>query len=172
MNKNSLKYALSSEDIEELLKGKVKILRYRDLVDFATLDDLLKPFGRVFILFESRKGYGHWTLLHRRNKKEVEFFDSYGMIPSDELDYIPRKYRAESNQLREHLTYLLLNSKGKLAYNDHLFQGDGASTCGRWCVLRAINKAMNIDQFYRTVEKDAKSRGLTLDELVTSLVSF
>lgn len=166
-----MNYALSNDDIMHLLNNKVKILRYRDLAAFSSLAELLQPYGRVLVLFETRAGYGHWTLLHRIGKKKVEWFDSYGMFPSDELNYISSSYRKQSNQLREHLTYLLLNSTDKLSYNDHLFQGKGSATCGRWCVLRAVNFTKGIDAFYKAVLKEAKRKRLSPDELVCEMIT-
>jgi hypothetical protein len=167
-----MNHALSNSEISKLFNGRVSILRYKDLAYFPTIDKLLSPFNKVFILYESKPGYGHWTLLHKLNKGNVEMFDSYGMKIDGELDYIPREYREESTQAKAYLSRLLANSKYTIHYNDHPLQDTkkGISTCGRWCVLRAINKQMSIDTFANKVKEESNAKGISPDELVCELV--
>lgn len=167
-------YALSSDDITKLFKGKVKIVRYRDLKHFATVDVLLKPYNKVFILYESKNGFGHWTVLHKLNSKNLEMFDSYGLKIDEELDQIPKAYRKESNQIRAYLSKLLGDSKYTIHYNDHQFQDlkRGISTCGRWCVARCVNNDCSIDEFYRKIRGVCDASGINPDELVCDIVKI
>ena len=167
-------YALSNDDITKLLKGKVKILRYQDLKNFKTVDELLQPYNKVFILYESKKGFGHWTVLHKLNSKNLEMFDSYGLKIDEELDHIPKAYRKESNQIRAYLSQLLGNSKYTIHYNDHQLQKlqPGISTCGRWCIARCVNNKCSIDEFYRKIQDACQRSGKTADELVCELVKI
>jgi len=174
MNHSELHYALSNSDIEQLLDGKVKILRYRDLRRYSTIDQLLQPFGKVFILYENRDGYGHWTLLHKLNSRNIELFDSYGLRIDDELDYINKAYRKQSDQLKAHLSHLLIDSPYRIHYNDTPLQQakKGISTCGRWCVARAVNSNMSIDKFCSLIRQESKRLQLTNDDLVCALVKL
>ena len=166
--------SLSGDEILQLLDGNIKILRYRDLDRNQSLDDLLAPFGRVAILIESKPNVGHWTLLHKLKGKNVEFFDSYGLCVDDELDYVNPEFRKASNQFKKHLTKLMIQPKYKIHYNDYPLQAlkEGASTCGRWCVCRAINNDMSIDKFHKQIKAMAKNHNLTKDELVCELVKI
>lgn len=165
--------ALSGEEISNLLDGKIKVLPYPEVSRFDTLDQLLEPHGRAAILYMSRPGFGHWVLLHKIRGKTVELFDSYGLCVDDELDYLPAEFRKQSNQLRQHLTHLLVQPKYKVAYNDHPLQSlkRGVSTCGRWVVCRALNSDMSTDAFARKVRKAAKRLKVSPDQLVCQLVS-
>lgn len=164
---------LSGEDILHLLDGKIKILRYRDLDNSATLDALLAPHGKVAILIESKPGFGHWILLQKLRHNNVEMFDSYGLCVDDELDYLDPQFRKQSNQLKKHLTQLMIQPKYRIHYNEYPLQDlkAGISTCGRWCVCRALNDGMSIDKFAHEIRRMAKKRKLRPDELVCELVS-
>lgn len=169
---DSMERALSGDEIATLLGGRVKIIRYRDLKKMRNLDDLLEPHGRVVILYESKDGYGHWTLVHRRGRNVVEMFDSYGLPIDDELDFLPESYRRKSDQLKAHLSQLLGHSPYRIEYNDHPLQSarPGVATCGRWCVLRALNANLGIDRFAKQVKQEAG--GDSLDSLVCRLVNL
>jgi hypothetical protein len=166
--------ALSGDQIVELLDNKVKIVPYNEISEYDTIDELLAPYGRAIILYMSKPNYGHWVLIHKLRGKKIEVCDSYGLVPDDELKFIPKEFRKASNQLRNHLSHLLADSKYQIHYNNHRLQSleGGISTCGRWCVLRAINNDMNIDQFAKLVKKEAKEKNISLDQLVTQLINI
>ena len=174
MDRSGLHYALSNSDIEGLLDGKVKIVRYRDLRKYTCIDLLLQPYDKVFILYENRDGYGHWTLLHKLNNRNIELFDSYGLHVDDELDYISKSYRKQSDQFKAHLSHLLIDSPYRIHYNDTPLQEamKGVSTCGRWCVARAVNNSMSIEKFCSLIKQESKRLHLTYDDLVCALVKL
>jgi hypothetical protein len=166
--------ALTGEEVSELLDDQVKIITYKDIAYYDTINDLLKPYGRVIVLYENRPGNGHWVLIHRLNKKNIEVFDSYGLGIDDELDYIDDSFRKNSNQLKAHLSKLLAECPEKVHYNDKQFQrlGPDVRTCGRWCVFRALNNRMSVNQFYKAVMKECKADKITPDELCCSYVKL
>ena len=159
---------VSGEALLALVGGKGKVVRYRDLADVGSVDELLGPHGRVFILYESQPGYGHWTVLLRRGKNSVELFDSYGLPVDDELDFLPVRFRQETGQARAHLSQLLGHSPYRIEYNNHRLQSTrpGIATCGKWCALRALNSRMGVDAFARRVRAECRRRKLSPDELV------
>jgi len=165
-------YALSNDDINRIMKGRVKVMTYGQLTEFNTVDELLAPHGQVVILYESREGYGHWTCLFKRNAKEIEFFDSYGYVPDDELKMIPKEFRQQSNQCRAHLSHLMADSHYAIHYNDHPFQSSkpGISTCGKWCCFRMLNKKSDVDSFWNMVNTQCKEKKCTRDELVCQYI--
>ena len=115
--------SLSNHDIESFFDGQIKILKYSQLRNFKSIDDLLKPYGRVIILYESKPGYGHWVGLFRYPHSDViEFFDSYGMFPDHERHYIKPDFREASQQEFPELSKLLMNYPGPIEYNDFPFK--------------------------------------------------
>ena len=113
----------------------------------------LPPLPLV-ILYTTAPNFGHWTLLHevpdKRGRPTVEFFDSYGMKPDDQLAFISPAYRRESDQTKKELVRLLLGAgvgqdgEPSLSYNEYKFQapthpdGTPVNTCGRWIILRYL----------------------------------
>ena len=119
------------------------------------INSLLANEKYIVILYETRKHYGHWCCLFRNNKNNIEFFDSYGIFPDDELKYATKSFRKKNNMMWPHLTYLLLSCPYKIEYNNHKFQkmSRKISTCGRWCLIRCLLSAVDIDNFYKLFKK-------------------
>lgn len=171
--------ALSDQDVLKLVEHKAKILVYSDLAKFNTLDEALGEHAAVFLLYESRPDYGHWTTLFRLVNPDgtlsntVEFFDPYGTFPDCELEWIPKHFREISGQMYPQLTWLLYHSPYDLTYNEHKFQkhGDGINTCGRWSALRLAFREMPLDKFWNFVKTTSKSNDLSPDDLVSILTS-
>jgi len=167
-------YSLSDLDIKTYLGHMVKIITYKELYKYQSIDQLLSPYDVVVILYEVKPNNGHWTILFRRNSKVIEFFDSYGLEVDDELKLINNKYR---NQLKEnfnYLTQLIYDSPYELEYNNYKFQklDHKINTCGRWILLRYTNKHLNIDDFYEEIIKLSKKLKITPDLLVSRLIKI
>lgn len=141
--------SLTGKYIYDKLKGKIKLMTYDELMKYNSIDSLFGNKDAIVILFESKEGRGHWTLLFKRLNGNIEFFDSYGIIPDDQFDFIDSKFIKRKKIVTNHLTKLLFNSNKKIEYNDHPLQKieKGVSTCGRWVILRYLKKNMNIDDF-------------------------
>jgi hypothetical protein len=151
MNLNKLKEkALSGEEVLKLVNNRANLIKYPELSQSNNLLDILKPFGACIILYETKLNYGHWCCLIKRGDI-IEHFDSYGLMPDDELKYVDNVFRKQNNMKIPHLTYLLINlpKKYKIEYNQHKLQEKkkGINTCGRWTGLRINNKNMPIDDF-------------------------
>lgn len=165
-------YPLTNKDILAYLDGQANIEVYPNLVDYETIDDLLDPYGCCFLLFELKPGEGHWTLLQRLPNGHIEFFNSYGGkenqggFPDDCLEYVPKKYKKESNQDFPYLTKLLYESPAKIDYNQYKFQrlDDNVKTCGRWCLLRHVLNDFKLKDFAKIFNKKYG------DELVSYLI--
>lgn len=141
---------LSDADLLKLVENKARILVYSDLQKYETLDKALGEHGAIFLLYESRPDYGHWTCMFKMDDGEtVEFFDPYGIFPDYQLDWIPEHFREVSGQMYPQLSALLYNSPYKLTYNEHKFQKKGAkiNTCGRWSALRLIFRDLSLKDF-------------------------
>lgn len=169
---NIIKYyeniGLSDKDLLRLVNNKAKILIYNELLNYKTLDQLLYPYGVIFLLYESQPNWGHWVLIFKRDNKNIEFFDPYGTIIDDELEEIKPSFRKISNQEYPYLTYLFYNSNYDIHYNQYQFQKDGPNikTCGRWCVVRLYYKDLTLKQF-RDLFQNKYS-----DDIVTYLTAW
>jgi len=96
--------ALSDKDVMKLVEGRAKVVLYSDLHKFKSLDQLLKPYGSVFLLFEWQPGSGHWVAINRLDNDSIEFFDPYGVYMDDELKWVPSDFRKKSFQNYPYLT--------------------------------------------------------------------
>lgn len=158
MNLEELKKkALSGYELLKLVDNKANLIKYPELATCNNLLDLLDQFGACIILYETRLNYGHWCCLIKRGDT-IEHFDSYGLIPDDELKYVPDVFRTQNNMKFPHLTYLLMNlpMKYKIEFNEHKLQEKkkGINTCGRWVALRINNKNMPIKDFANCFKDD------------------
>lgn len=167
MSSNIKKYidtALSNKDISKMLDGKCNIIVYPALHKYKNLDEILVPYGSCVILYENKKQYGHWCCVNKLDQHNVEFFDSYGMMPDDEIKFIPEHFRKISNQDYTHLTALLLQSSYQIHYNDYKLQKhkNDVKTCGRWCVTRCLNKHLTTDEFGQLFEGKDGDRIVTI----------
>lgn len=167
MRKNRLGYYLTGKDMLEAVGGKSKIITYPDLDNYNSIEDLLDPYGAIFLLYEYQKGVGHWTLLFRQGDT-IEHFDSYNYKPDEEFKFIPDYFRKVNDMMYPKLTKMLYDSGKDIHYNNFELQADGdnIATCGRWCITRLMFKDMNIDQFHDMFQFLKKKTGLSLDEIV------
>ena len=172
-------YALTDEDVVNAVKGKAKVVLYEDIKDYDSIDELLKPYGAVFILYQQKPSSGHWVpLFKRENNKgntEVEFFDGYGLAPDEELFFTDKKMRKKLNHDYPYLTELLYNApRGyELIYNEHPFQkyGKGIATCGRHCVLRLQHRNKSLEDYLRWFKSEMGSgiNSEKTDDFVTEM---
>lgn len=162
--KQEVARSLSDTDIKKFLNNQTKIIQYKDLSKYNNIDDLLKPFGHVIILYMTAPNYGHWTLLMRRAPDEIHFFDSYGYKPDEEFKFIDDDFRAVSNQIYKKVVNMLYDSPYKITYNEYKLQSKSTkkqqiSTCGRWCLARLLNGHLDEHQFagcFKGKNKDIK----------------
>ena len=167
--KSKIDYSLSDQDVMDIVDEKSKVVAYRDLHKYRSLDELLSPHGAVFILYETEQDYGHWVSLIK-SRNIIEFFDPYGVFIDDELKWIPKKFAKESHQDKKYLSQLLYESPYKLSYNEYPFQKlkNGINTCGRWAAQRIIMKNTPLEQFNGIFDSDNKDS----DKIITELTSI
>lgn len=161
--------ALSDHDVLQLLNGKVHIELYPNIYKYNTLDELLGRYSACILLFEAKPKYGHWVLIFKLNKDEVEFFNPYGGYPDDSLMHIDTEFRKSSNQIFPKLSELLLDSPYELFSNEFEIQGRGKyiKTCGRHCVVRLINRNLDIYEYMDMLDNIKKKTKMNYDEIVT-----
>jgi hypothetical protein len=164
--------ALSNSDIIKLLDGKTSIVLYPDLHKYSSIDELLGEYQNCIVLYESRKGYGHWTAMIKKGDA-IEFFNSYGGEVDASLELINPEFRVKSNQVEPYLKMLMYDSPYELNYNEFRFQKKGRNirTCGRHCIVRVLCRDMNIYQYKDFLDQLCDLFGTDYDGIVTILTS-
>jgi hypothetical protein len=172
---------LSDADITNYLGGgKEKIVKYSELADYDTLEDLL-PDEQDYriVLTESKRNQGHWCALLKyksKGKDMIEWFDSYSGSPDSELKFIPLTVRRMLGESEHHLTRLLKTAQPSqsVIYNKKKFQelNDDVDTCGRWVVARVfMNKfGYDLEDFIDKMEDIRDDTGKPFDIIVCDLV--
>ena len=155
------------------------ILKYSDIEDYKTIDQLL-PNKRNFkiILLESTYNSGHWVCILKYGDT-IEYFNSYGLKPSAELDSNTKLVNKQLDQDTKYLNILLNKAMKKynIVYNKRQFQrvGSDIATCGNWTIVRGVlfnHMNMDLYEFISFMDQAMKTFRLTGDELVTLLVNF
>lgn len=164
------KKSLSGEDVLNLCGKRANLLTYPELAKLDNIDQLLGKYRAAIILYLTSENYGHWVCLFQQDKKTLCFFDSYALMPDDELKFTQINFRLSHNQYYPHLTYLLYNSGYDVDYNSYKLQSDkkDTTTCGRWVGARLAMRRLTNDEFAKLF-LNSKSKP---DELVTALTAF
>ena len=153
---------------------KANILKYSELANYNTLDDLL-PNDRdyAFILYEDSPNKGHWTCVSKNNN-QIEYFDSYGGAPDSPLNWNPKAKNSQLGQGQKILSNLLEGSSKKVIYNPVKYQEEGGdiNTCGRHCVfrLKQMKDGKNLAEYYDFMKKLKSNSNKNYDEIVSSFI--
>lgn len=154
---------LSGSQILEYLP-KVNILRYLDLYQYEKIEDAMGEQGLVILYPVDSNNSGHWCCIFNNPiDDKLYFFDSYGFIPDDQLNFTPHKRFVLDQDWFRYLTELLYTSPREIEYNEYQFQSmePEVTTCGYWCIARLIFYYLNTEEF-KYLFRD----GCDLDELV------
>ena len=163
-------------DISKSLSGldilnnvNCNLVLYKDLKNYSNIDELLGKNKKCVLLYHTQENYGHWTCLYEYNNT-IFFFDSYGLIPDDELKFLHKDLKTELNSNHRHLTELLYKGDKPVEYNEYQLQSKdkNVATCGRWCVNRLKYPEIGVDEYYK-IFNDA-SKDIDLDKLICLLV--
>lgn len=170
--KDLMEYSLSDKDIRDYFDNKINVFKYNELKAFKNIDEALGKYKRCIILFENKQNSGHWCALMeikmKNGKKAILFHDPYGLIPTEQMKYIPKSFEKLSDQRKEYLLRLLYEQPLEVRYSQFRLQklAPNINTCGRHCVLRCEYPDYDeyeFDDLLRSV------KGLNPDELVTLL---
>ena len=153
-----------------------KILKYSELANYATIDDLLpKPRDFRIILVEDSFNKGHWCCILKYNKT-IEWFNPYGIRPDAQKNMLGKARNMMLGQYKDYMTDLMKSSKGyKLIYNKARLQKlkEGINTCGRWIILRIItmkDMMMDLKMFIKMITDTKEATGLPADALVSIFI--
>jgi len=141
---------LNPNEIYKICQVPFRLVKYSDLHRFDSLDEIFNGLKAIVLLFESRKGYGHWTCLIKQ-KDRICFFDPYAFVPDDELHFSNIGFRKMNNMDLPYLTALLYFSKLPCDYNDHQFQrfDKRILTCGRHTAWRLKHHHLTNDEYIK-----------------------
>ena len=87
---NEIYKSLSGGDILNALDQKCNLVLYSQIHNFNSIEELLGKYKKCVILYHTSENYGHWTALYE-NKGTIYFFDSYGIIPDNELKFLHKE---------------------------------------------------------------------------------
>lgn len=146
--KKEIARPLSNFDIERALNNKVKIVIYSDIKKMRDEKEFFYPYDMCCVLYETGPEIGHWILItkhkNKKGKPYIEFFDPYGQNLDEPLEFSVKK---------DKFPYLIDLFYGS-GINDFTWSNlrlqklqDGINTCGRWCILRGLNRHMCLDCF-------------------------
>jgi len=154
---NIEKQDLSGEDLINICEGKVEIVPYHELNKYNSIEQLLQKYGAVILLYEVRQNFGHYTALLYDPQGKLEFFDSYGFRPDQELKYAT--YNAEEGV--PYLTKLLEAYKKPIVYNTIKLQKmlRDINTCGRWTSCRIRLRHLVLRDFQHLFTKNRYYNG-------------
>ena len=158
-----MNYSLSDTDLLNLCPNS-KIVKYNDLIQYKTIDQLLdKP---CFILFETvKKNQGHWICLWKEGDT-VYFFDSYGLKIEEQKKYVNKNMLVHAN----YISQLMKKSPYKVDYNPICYQGKKSSTCGRHCAIRIACKSMGDKAYQNFMQLKCRAYGnCSPDEIVCAM---
>ncbi len=166
---SKINYALSGRDLSDLFDDKIKIVNYTDLRKCRSIKELLEPYNRTIILYESKDYWGHWCCIWKFNN-EIHFFDSFSTFPDEQIKNINSNYRIKKYGKIPHLTYLLYKCDLPIRYNNYKLQqyGKNINTCGRWVAFRLMCYFMNEDEFYNLF-KDIKDKDYMITYLTQNI---
>jgi len=165
-----LRYAISDADIRNIT-GINNIIRYQDIKNYNDIDELLSVNNVVFILFETKDNYGHWTVIYR-NKNLIEFFDSYGVFIEKQKLFIQDKDFIDPIN---HISKLLKKSPYQISYNEIPFQNmkdKSIGTCGKWCIIRYLHRHKGLYDFEKMIKTDSKKYNLSYDEFIAYIFFY
>ena len=152
--KNIESYSLTDIDIENALNNKYSIYRYHKLAEFDNIDQCLGNNGGFIILFQNETSdSGHLTCIFKRDYNTLEFFDSYGLMPDEELKYSDYNLRIHNNKKVPHLSHLIEQSNYNIVYNKYKFQKikKHVNTCARHCIIRLKYRNLTIDEYKKFI---------------------
>lgn len=157
---------LSLDDMFLLTKNRTNIVLYHDLATVADIRELFTDSNSLIILYEFNSNTGHYVCLtHRPELKQMDFFNSYGLKPDQEIELYRDKTPWLSillGRLRNFGYSISINKYQLQIFKEHI------NTCGRWAILRSLFPERNHLEFVQWISSIHKSlKGLSNDEIVT-----
>lgn len=169
---SNIEEPISNFDIMEYLNNNVSIIKYSDLNNYKSIDDVFKNNDNVVLLYElSDVNNGHWVALRRdKNKNIIYYFDSYGDEIEDELKHASERAKNKVDLTKNKLLLKLIDSDYTIDYNNYKYQkmSKNINTCGKYCCV-FIDSKMSIDEFYKYIKELCKEFNKTPDFIINEI---
>ena len=140
----SEKEALTGEQVEAISGCKVVV--HSELK--GSIFDYFDENNAFVLLYETiSKDAGHWvSVLYYPEYNEIEFFDSYGMAPDDELFY-------SHYDIKPLLVPLLHQSGCRIVWNTRKLQQmkHSINTCGRHAAMRVRLRNYRLQEYIKII---------------------
>jgi hypothetical protein len=167
-----LSVMFSNDDFTRFFGPEVqnKIIKYSQLINYKDIIELL-PNDKDYKIFltESEYNSGHWTAI-MRVKDKIIYFDSYGVYPDFELNFISKIKNKMLGQGGNQIQRLMKTSKknnlepvySKTKYQSH---GDHINTCGRWVsvFIMLMNMGYDLKKMKELFDKEKNKTGKPYD---------
>lgn len=170
-----IKEPMGDDDIKNYLGVSVPIIKYSQLENFESIEDIL-PNNKTYVilLYESELNSGHWVIILRYNDI-IEYFDPYGYEVDNPINWIDEHKNFELGQDKKFLSELLDNYKGKVIYNpiDYQVLKNDINTCGRHCVVRCLMNRkfnFNLKEYYNFMKLIKNKLNTNYDIIVSNLI--
>ena len=142
---------LSGKDLDDITDGKCNIMRYSDLMDKNTIDEVLGQYGAAILLYQTERDFGHYASLFvsHDNPNVLIFYDSLGITIDKELKFSTFNAKNMGGVAVPHLTDLISKSKYTVNSNTKRLQKGlfDNNTCGRYASMRIVFRKMTNKQF-------------------------
>lgn len=177
---NIIETPLSNLDLDKIFSRHIRIIEYKDIPQFSTIDDFMGGQNFVFIFIQIETN-GHWELIFKNNKiAKYQFFDSYGFKPDFVVYDMQKRGMNLTGQIPGSITRLFGNA---LEYNKYAYQSHNTdvNTCGRWCCLVEVlnhifmQKSMAFDcqAFHQImIYWKNKFKGCSYDDIVANMINL
>lgn len=172
---------LSIDDLVKILGYQFRddMILYSNLDQYKSIEQLL-PRNKTFkiILIRDEPYSGHFVVI-LRYKKTIEWWDSYGFKPDDQLDYMMVNNRLDQTKSELYDIFRDSQKKGfQIVYNKKAYQQYSTdyktiAVCGRYCSLRVImllKHNYDLEQFNNFMDELKRRHGLSYDELVSLII--
>jgi hypothetical protein len=149
-----MEYSLSDSDMKAMLPY-ANIMTYTQLAsafaDGYSIYDLMGPGKTLVLLYLTKTNHGHWTCVFERHNGSIECFDSFGFVPDDQLTFVPKHFKKESQQNHTYLLRMLAATGVPIHYNKDQLQtmSPHVNTCGRHVICRIAMRKLLIDDYVK-----------------------
>jgi hypothetical protein len=169
---NKIYQPLSASQVESALGLGTRILKYSELKNYETINDLLPNINDfVILLLEDSQNHGHWTCLMKYDNDKYYYFNSYGKKYDTDLSVVPMCIRRILGQENKEIARLL---DGKTcSWNKNAFQNERSQVCGRYCILAVsmITKmGFSPPDFERFLLEKSKLANKSVDSMIAGFV--
>lgn len=183
ITKKIIEQPMGDDDIHYYFPNAL-IIKYRDLKKYNSIDSLLPHNNNFcFILYENSNNNGHWVSIIKKLKKnsktkyDIYYFDSYGGVIDNPLNWISLEKNIELGQDYRILSKLLNNCNHDVYYNIIKYQKEDKNIdincCGRhstFFIKNVIECNRNLNDYYKFLKKIKEESGNNYDEIVSHLI--